>query len=227
MTDTWLEILWRRRNLVMGIALLTMLTGLALLGLRKNLYTASVYFAPRGTYEHAGDAIIAVDAAPFFKTVYTDQTLSQWPEFNPALTPDGSAIAALAVRASSLIDPVRSADDLERRALQHMNNHFTIRALPAERTVELTYTSTSPRRAANIVNAMAQAYMKQMPGYRFVPSTASEGIDAIRFTHADIYLEPVRPALLPLFFIFILVGVVGGAAASVWADLYYRKAVSS
>lgn len=227
MTDTWLEILWRRRNLVIGIALLAMVVGFAVLGLRKNLYTASVYFAPRGTYAPAVDALMAVDPKPLLKQIYTDQSLSQWPEFNPTRMADTSVIARLAVKATSMIDPVRTADDLEHRALMRMEHYFTVRSLPAERTVELTYTSTSPRTAANVVNAMAQGYMRQMPDYRFVPSSANEGLDAIRFTHADIYLEPGRPALLPLLSLFILTGLLGGAAASVWADRSYRKAVAS
>lgn len=232
MANLVFETLWRRRNLVLGIVSLAVILGLALTGLEKNIYIATVYFAPQADYETARNDVLAVSPSPLLEQIYKEQGLENLPEFNALKADDGSVVARLAVRLTEMFKPVSNESDLNARAFKRMKRYFTVESFQAERMIALGYASTSPRTAANVANGMAQAYRDALSAkYNFIAtgsrSTGTTSKSVIRFTKADIYIKPSRPPVGFDMGFFILFGVVFGIGTSLLADNLQRKAAIS
>ena len=229
MTYRFWKTLWRRRNLVLGVALLCILTGMTVAELQKNVFIGRAYFVPHSNFSVFLNAVQGVDADPVLTRIISDMKLLSLPEFNEEILADTMLLTALAQKINLKLYPAVSTDELYLHALEHMRGALRITPHPGLGFVEISFQSISPWYSHAIANNIADGYAAALSSdYEFKDNLSlnSSAKAQVTVKKAEKPETPARPPMAKFIISSLLIGLLIGSIAAMSAEHHYRVKIS-
>jgi capsular polysaccharide biosynthesis protein len=177
-----IETLWRRRNLVLAVALMIVMATYSLVALQANQYGASTLFHVRYAYPQFAEKFRANDLSGFLKKVEAEMSLEDDPNFNFQIPADSSVLERLRPEVLVFIERLlgeknRSAQD---KVFAQLQGSVHIFEYPERQTIEIHVLSRSPSSAAEIANRLGEMYQSAMgKNYRFLSENQADSLEKI------------------------------------------------
>lgn len=155
-----IETVWRRRNLVLAVTLMSMMVSYSFGSLRKNEYGASVFFQVRRDYPQFAARFWQTDLCSFLKKVEEDMTLQADPNFNFELPADMSVLERIRSRNLKVVEGFleREKVSTEDRILVELQNSVHVLEHQPRQAIEIRVLSRSPSLSAEIANQLGKMY---------------------------------------------------------------------
>lgn len=153
-----LEPLWRRRNLVLAIALIVTMASYSFSALRPNLYKAEAVFEAQ---ERPSDFIADFLALPdedFLVLVFDELKLEKNPEFSNKVPRDKSVVGRLAPRFFRFWDPLFGGETDRERGLRILAERVRTTPDPAARGLRVEVVAESSGTAGDVLARLYQHY---------------------------------------------------------------------
>lgn len=223
-----LRALWRRRNLIAGVMILSVMFGLSTMAFRKPKYEATAYLYPYHNNPALGAAVDALDIASILQTVMVDLKLMDTPEYNKSL-PDKKSVVGSYIQRLIAFELAEDGDPSSRSyGFDHLRESVNITQDPGARFISIYVTADAAGRAADIANAVQAQIMRNLTGSFTFVFLLDQKADArtVRFDKAYKSFIQVRPNIRPVLAIWSVIGFVFGAGAALWADRRYYQGKS-
>lgn len=166
-----IETLWRRRNLILAVALMTVMAAYSLAGLQANQYGASALFHVRHNYPQFAEKFMANDLSAFLKKTDEEMSLEDDPNFNFQIPADSSVLEQIRPEALEFIENLSGETNrsVEDKVFAQLQSSVHIFEHPERQTIEIQVLSRSPSTAAEIANRLGEMYQSTFDkNYKFL-----------------------------------------------------------
>ncbi len=215
--------MWRRRNLILAMMILSAMCVCALTSFVPPLYKTAAFFFPQNHQNDFFADVDALDKTIILSKAFHDLKLNETSEYNPEISDDSSVVAELFKKYRSFrIQDGANIEGLEWQELQGNVGITTDRALGM---VEIYAISKDPKRAAELANYLASSVSATLKDFHFVKigeitkETPSAVIETARIDYSPMSFDYGWLASLGAGIGFFL-----GILAAVIADrIQYRR----
>lgn len=155
-----IETLWRRRNLILAVTLMSVMAAYSLAGLQANQYAASVLFHVRHDYPQFAEKFLANDLSNFLKKVDVEMSLEDDPNFNFEIPADSSVLEEIRPQLLQFIETFSGKENISvtDKVLAQLQAGVHVLEHPSRQTIEILVSSRSPSSAAEIANRLGEMY---------------------------------------------------------------------
>ena len=212
--------LWRRRNLLLGCAILMALAAGAGTALIEPRYESQAYFIPTSAPSEFVKTALEQDQERILKETQEQLHLEKTAEYNPALSNLSSRFAQITQRIKQDWSQTFGSTPLALQITKKLDKNTWI--TPQGGTlIEITAHSIDPARAADLANTIQKIYAKKLADrYKF-----SQKIEAGQTQRKKVFLQQARPSYTPIPPAIgltmgegAIAGLLIGMGLGIWAD---------
>lgn len=159
-----LETLWRRRNLVLAVAVMVVMVAYSLAGLQANQYEASALFRVPHDYPRFAEKFMGNDLLAFLKTIDAEMDLEDDSNFNSQIPADSSVLERIRPELMEFTENLlgRTNRSAEESVFDQLQNSVHIFEHPEWQAIEIKVLSRSPLLAAKIANRLGEMYQSTL-----------------------------------------------------------------
>ncbi|PSJ59741.1 tyrosine-protein kinase family protein [Pseudaminobacter soli (ex Li et al. 2025)] len=162
-----------------------------------------------------------ISSADILKQVARDLGLAKLPEFDPSA--DMSLQSSLLILAGLKPDPLEIP--AEERVLKAMRERLDVHQVERPRIVVIAFSSHDPKLAADVPNAVADAYLKVSRDAALAKDRGYLPADARIFTRAAVPAEPYFPKIIPIVSAAFVASLLVMAAGTLFRELFSARAM--